>query len=96
MMHAMAPGLTEEIFAKQVEQRHFDDRPAPPSEGNLFRPMKYESITGGWRATSGDRQFSKQAWFGAAAFATGIALYWLAVAVCEVIDPSKLFYKNSA
>jgi short-subunit dehydrogenase len=74
MMHAMAPGLTEQIFAKQVEQRHFDDRHAPPSEGNLFRPMEYESIAGGWRATSADRRFSKEAWFRAAAFAMGIAL----------------------
>jgi short-subunit dehydrogenase len=64
MMHAVAPALTEQIFAKQVEQKHFEERFTPPSEGNLFRPMNYETISGGWRAAS-DRRSSNAILLGA-------------------------------
>src|SRR5690606_1420760 len=36
--HRVAPGLFEQVFASMVEQRHFQDRPAPPTDGNLFEP----------------------------------------------------------
>jgi short-subunit dehydrogenase len=74
MMHVIAPGLTEQIFARQVEQTHFEDRPTPPTEGNLFRSMEYESISGGWRAAAGNRRFSNEALLGAAAFGAGVGL----------------------
>jgi hypothetical protein len=93
LVHAIAPALAEQIFAKQVEQRHFDDRPAPPSEGNLFRPMKFESIAGGWRATGRDRRFSKEAWFGAAALATGIGLLLACGSRLRSRRSFKLFHK---
>jgi NAD(P)-dependent dehydrogenase (short-subunit alcohol dehydrogenase family) len=58
IMHAMAPGLTERIFAREVEQKHFQDRAAPPTEGNLFKPMtEYHNVSGGWRVATGQRQF---------------------------------------
>jgi short-subunit dehydrogenase len=74
LMNTMAPALTEQIFAKQVEQRHFDDRPAPHSEGNLFKPMGYESTSGGWRSAAVDRRFSNQALLSAAALGTALGL----------------------
>ena len=53
LMHAIAPDLTERIYAKQVEKNHFQDKPAPESPGNLFNPMEeYESVSGGWRMES--------------------------------------------
>ncbi|MEX0803884.1 MAG: SDR family oxidoreductase, partial [Candidatus Binatia bacterium] len=59
MMHAIAPGLTERIYAKQVEKKHFQDRPAPPTEGNLFKAMEqYEDVSGGWRAGNSNLPFS--------------------------------------
>jgi short-subunit dehydrogenase len=73
MMHAIAPSLAEPIIAKQVEQKHFEDQFAPHSEGNLFRSMEYESISGGWRA-AGNRRFSNGTLFGAAALGTALAL----------------------
>jgi short-subunit dehydrogenase len=73
-MHAIAPALTEKVFAKQVAQRHFEDRPAPHSEGNLFRSMEYESVDGGWRPVAESRRFSNEALLGAAALGTGLAL----------------------
>jgi short-subunit dehydrogenase len=49
VLHAVAPGLAERVFARQVEKKHFEDKPAPPSEGNLFRPSQCETVSGGWR-----------------------------------------------
>ena len=74
MMHVLAPALTERIFAKQVEQKHFADRPARRSEGNLFNPMEYESISGGWRGDAGNRRFSNEALLAAAAWAASLGL----------------------
>ena len=50
--HTLAPGTVEKIAARKVEKEHFyQDKVAPPSEGNLFRPMpQYASISGGWQA----------------------------------------------
>ena len=76
-MHAIAPALTEKVFAKQVAQRHFEDRSAPRSEGNLFTAMEYESVSGGWRAAARNQRLSTEALFGAAAAAAlgaGLAL----------------------
>ena len=53
LMHAIAPGLIERIFAKQVEKNHFQDKPVPESPGNLFNPMEeYESVSVGSRKES--------------------------------------------
>ena len=48
-LHAICPKLAKRVTAKQVEKRHFQDRPAAASEGNLFRPMEdYQEVSGGW------------------------------------------------
>jgi short-subunit dehydrogenase len=73
MLHAIAPGLAEQFFARRVEKKHFADRPEPSSEGNLFKPMEYQSISGGWRADRGWR-FSNQALLGALAIGIGVSL----------------------
>jgi len=74
IMHGIAPGLTEQVFAKQVERKHFDDRPVPPSEGNLFNPMSYESTSGGWRQARTERRFSAALMLGAVALAASLGL----------------------
>lgn len=50
----LTPGLAERMLARQVEHDHFQDQPAPPTEGNLFQPMpQYTGISGGWRENGG-------------------------------------------
>jgi short-subunit dehydrogenase len=88
MMHAIAPGLTERIFAKNVERQHFDDRPAPLSEGNLFKPMSYETTGGGWRRATGDRRLSNGSLLGAAAFAASVCLL---IACGRLLRPRRTF-----
>jgi short-subunit dehydrogenase len=57
IMHVIAPALTERIFAKRVEQKHFQDRLAPSTEGNLFKPMtEYHMVSGGWRIANRNRR----------------------------------------
>ncbi len=47
--HAVAPGMTERMMAKMVDRDHLQDRPAPPSPGNLFEPMPgWAGVRGGW------------------------------------------------
>lgn len=47
--HAVLPGLTQRLFASRVRKQHFEDRPAPPSDGNLFEPAESGyGVTGGW------------------------------------------------
>ena len=50
--HTVAPGTLEKIAARKVEKEHFvHDKVAPPTDGNLFRPMaQYASVSGGWQA----------------------------------------------
>lgn len=81
-MHAVSPGLSERLLAKQVEKHHFQDRPASASEGNLFQPMDdYQEVGGGWRAEPLGRKTSKSALAGLAALAIGLGLlaarHWL-------------------
>ncbi len=68
------PGLYERMAAKQIDQDHFADKPAPPSEGNLFEPMpEYTSVSGGWPHT-GEMPF-RQALM--ASLAVLIGWFWL-------------------
>jgi short-subunit dehydrogenase len=53
--HALAPGLLERFMARQVERKHFQDRPAPPDAGNLIAPS-HDAATGGWRQPADHRQ----------------------------------------
>ncbi|SCY09898.1 Short-chain dehydrogenase [Nitrosospira sp. Nl5] len=75
-MHTVAPGLMEWMFARQVSKDHFQDRPAPESEGNLFKPMEeYETVSGGWRTRQSNGKFSGRTIIGTVAL--GIAVGWL-------------------
>jgi NAD(P)-dependent dehydrogenase (short-subunit alcohol dehydrogenase family) len=79
MTHAIAPGLTERIFAKRVEQKHFQDRPAPPTEGNLFTPMaEYHNVSGGWRVENEGARFPRKTLLGAVVAGTtlGLLIAW--------------------
>ncbi len=52
-MHAVAPGMSDRMYARRAEKRHFLDEPAPPTMGNLFEPMPHWArVSGGWRAVS--------------------------------------------
>ncbi len=49
LQHALAPGLTERMMARKVEQDHFEDVPAEASAGNLFEPMpQWAAPSGNW------------------------------------------------
>ena len=79
MMHAIAPALTERIFARKVEQKHFQDRAVPPTEGNLFKPMtEYHNVSGGWRLATSERRFPIRRLLGTLMIGTGIGLWVLA------------------
>lgn len=39
LMHALVPALAERIGARQVDRRHFQDRPATKGPGNVFKPV---------------------------------------------------------
>lgn len=48
-MHAVAPDLHDRLVAKQVENKHFKDEPAEPTQGNLFHPdPSHTGVSGGW------------------------------------------------
>lgn len=54
LQHTVAPGLTERMFARQVDAHHFQDVPVAPTEGNLFEPMaEWSTVSGGWKAERG-------------------------------------------
>jgi short-subunit dehydrogenase len=73
----MAPGMTEKGLARQVDQNHFQDRPALPTDGNLFEPMEsWNAVHGGWGQPIESRSRSK-AGLGLAALGAGVAyLVW--------------------
>ena len=74
-MHAISPGLSERLITKQVKTRHFQDRPAAASEGNLFKPTDdYQEVDGGWRAAPLERKARNSAIAGLAALGIGLGL----------------------
>lgn len=73
--HALAPGLAEKMMAKRVEKKHFQDRSAPASEGNVFKPMAGEGrVSGGWRTDGARRRLPVGALVGMAAVGVGAGL----------------------
>jgi len=52
LQHKLAPGLTERMYAVQVDKTHLSRvRPAPVTSGNLYRPgtdPKDVAVSGGW------------------------------------------------
>jgi NAD(P)-dependent dehydrogenase (short-subunit alcohol dehydrogenase family) len=55
MQYLLAPSLTERLMAIMVDKLHlYQDKPAPPTPGNLFQPMSEGTGTsGGWKTASG-------------------------------------------
>jgi short-subunit dehydrogenase len=54
--HSLSPRLYERSAARMIDNDHFQDRPAEPTEGNLFRPMpEYAQVSGGWQNGGGGR-----------------------------------------
>ena len=52
-LRRIAPRTVERFTARQVEKDHFQDRSAPPSTGNLFRPLpNLARVDGGWNGKS--------------------------------------------
>jgi hypothetical protein len=50
LQYALAPGLAERAFARQVERDHFADEGSPPTDGNLLAPVPDGAgVHGGWR-----------------------------------------------
>jgi len=48
--HDLALPLFERVMSRNVEREHFQQRPAPPSAGNLREPdTGWTGVTGGWR-----------------------------------------------
>ena len=47
--HALAPEFFEKAVARKIPRDHLQDEPAPSTPGNLFQPMDFRSIGGGWR-----------------------------------------------
>jgi NAD(P)-dependent dehydrogenase (short-subunit alcohol dehydrogenase family) len=73
--HKLAPGLTERMFAVQVDKTHLSrERPAPATNGNLYEPStdpRSASATGGW---GGRRRTAQRALaVGAMGIAGGLA-----------------------
>lgn len=66
--HAIAPRLYERMGARAVDNNHFQEKPAEPTEGNLFVPMpEYATVRGGWsNPTSNPRRAGPLAIAGAA------------------------------
>ncbi len=52
----LAPGLVEQLMARQVDRQHLSDRPAPHTDGNLFAPMEQsDAVHGGWARLTGEQ-----------------------------------------
>jgi short-subunit dehydrogenase len=46
---AMSPGIYEKVMARQVDRNHLEDKPAPPTDGNLFASNGPKATHGGWQ-----------------------------------------------
>jgi NAD(P)-dependent dehydrogenase (short-subunit alcohol dehydrogenase family) len=52
--HTLAPNLTQRMLARMVDRQHLQDRPAPPTAGNVLTPMpEGAGVSGGWRSSGG-------------------------------------------
>jgi len=79
-LHRLSPELYERVMAPQVESDHFQDRYAPPSEGNLFSPKReYKGVSGGWRHEESSGSAGRAAALGLAlAVPLAVGLGWYA------------------
>jgi hypothetical protein len=74
LQHKLAPGLTERMYAVQVDKTHLSRvRPAPATSGNLYRPgtdPEDVAVSGGW----GGRRRTAQRTLAAGAIGVAAAL----------------------
>ena len=72
--HAIAPRAYDRVIALKTERDHFKKSAAAHTKGNLYAPVKPNSITGGWRRSSVPKKISAVAMAGVG---TSAALaYW--------------------
>lgn len=77
LLQRLAPTLAERLYAAQVEKDHFQDQPANPTEGNLFRPdPRYTTVSGGWQVGR-ETPVLRTAAIGLAAAVPILSLFWL-------------------
>ncbi len=75
LMHALAPSLAEKTMARKVDKDHFMDRPTPPTDGNLFQPMREsENVSGGFLPNGSDGKMSAKKLLGAAVLGLVVGL----------------------
>ncbi len=57
LIRTIAPALGERQMATQVDKTHlYQNKPAPPTSGNLWEPMpEYASVSGSWQVGGGER-----------------------------------------
>lgn len=76
--HAMSPRMYEKVMARQIDRNHLQDKPAAPTEGNLFATSGPKAAHGGWRRSgSVTADVRRGRWvvaLGAAALLTAAAL----------------------
>ena len=78
-MQAFMSPLVERMMAKKVETGHFQERPAPISEGNLFKPVdQWTGISGGWRNGIQNHVAAKRVAFGLGILTVGLGVFGLA------------------
>jgi short-subunit dehydrogenase len=76
----LTPRHYEKTVTRQVDQDHFQDRPAGATSGNVFEPSDWTSINGGWRELEAENSNSSLATIGLIAGATVAASALLALA----------------
>ncbi|HSK99506.1 MAG TPA: SDR family oxidoreductase [Rubrobacteraceae bacterium] len=73
--HTLSPGLYERAAARVMDRDHFQDRAAPPTEGNLFVPMPgWTGASGGWKTNGGGS--ARKALLAGAGVAVPVLLGW--------------------
>jgi short-subunit dehydrogenase len=79
LLRSAAPyALGDAVIAATIEKKHFQDRTAEPSAGNLFQPMpQYATVDGGWSTPSYARRSGKGPLAGALLVGIGLALFAL-------------------
>jgi NAD(P)-dependent dehydrogenase (short-subunit alcohol dehydrogenase family) len=52
--HSLTPRRYEKAAARMIDNDHFQNKPAEPTEGNLFEPKpEYAQVSGGWQNGGG-------------------------------------------
>ena len=79
LQQTLAPGLTERLMATMVDRQHlYQDRPAPPTPGNIFEPMSEGTgVSGGWKANGAPTPTpARRVAAGVAATVPAMAAWW--------------------